>query len=216
MKISILILALSLPFLAACDHTTNPAIVDATQAQLIPTVSNYQAMTFMPLANPSTRVEDIGAADPVFDFGNDGKSYYKAFKLPRSDKPYAIEVCTYTTHPGRGTYFRIFLPSFVFLNEAKEPTSLPEYQGPSYVNGDETFIQRYVQFLIKPDTKARYMIVYTSRESQLNGVMATYGQPGVAYAAGLFIPVSGPKAALKGSPDGKIGVTIKEPTPKEE
>ncbi|PKP72410.1 MAG: hypothetical protein CVT83_00140 [Alphaproteobacteria bacterium HGW-Alphaproteobacteria-5] len=170
-------------------------------------------MTFAPLGNPSKLVETIGPDDPVFNFGNDGKSYYKAFELPRSDTSYALEVCNYTTHPGRGSYFRIFLPSFVFLNEAKEPTPDPTHQGPAYANGDEAFIQRYIQFLIKPDSTARYVVIYTSRESQLNGVMATYGRPGVAFAAGLFIPVGGQKAALKGSPEGKISVTLKEPAP---
>ncbi|MGV8998579.1 MAG: hypothetical protein ACOH12_16685 [Parvibaculaceae bacterium] len=212
MRFRVLAFTVLLPLLSACTHT-DVAVVDAAQAQMTPTVASYQAMAFTPVANPSTQYGPVGAGDPVYDFGYYGRSYYKAIELPRAATDYVLEVTSGMFVPAGKSQFHMFFPNFVFLDANRKPVPVVANQAPFFDFGEDDNFKRTIRFVIKPDTKARYVVIYASRDMIVNGEEVSYGSGGMVYVGGLFIPTGGPRFLIKGSQDGTIGITIKEPAP---
>lgn len=211
MRLSVLALAALIPLLAACSTKTDVAVVDAAQAQLTPTVTSYQAMSFAPVANPSSQFGPIGAGDPVYDFGYYGRSYYKAIELPRSDADYVLEVTSEIFVPEGRSQFHLFFPSFVFLDAAKNAVPVVANQAP-FVTLDDEGYRRTIRFILRHDTKARYVVIYASRDMIVSGEELPFGSSGgVVPVGGLFIPTGAPRAMVKGSQEGKLGITIRSP-----
>ncbi len=203
-----------LPLLAACDHTTDMAEVEAMQTQMTPTVASYEAMSFTKLSYPASEPVSVTAETPVFDFGGDGRSHVVALEIPQRSDVITIDIRTDSAFPCRNCAMRTFFPKVVLLDADKKPLASPMLQGPFYTYGENgAYLFRHVWLDVAPAMRAHYAVIYTTRSLIAAGEEAVYGGPGVAMAGPLFIPIGGQRAAVKGSPTGKILIVLRTPGP---
>lgn len=197
-----------LPLLGACVPKVDMAQADAARATMKPTVTTFDALTFMPVTYPSESPMNVTIADPVYDFGSDGLSYLKAIELPKVDTPYVLDVVSdrisygcFPCHPG------IFVPKLLFLDAAKKPLAQQPVGRPAYTNPDH----RHMTTDMAPGTSPRYLIIYTTGDALGQGEEAGGNEWGVAPAGPLFVPVPPMRLHLSGTPIGSIAVILRAP-----
>lgn len=222
MKIRGVLLLVSAMLLAACAKQVDLPAVQATYAAAKPTVATLADANFTPLAFPSKTDIEIDASSPAFDFGAEGISYFKAFELPKSDRPYTIAIASearnYDCPPCRRAFF---YQKIMVLDAAKKPLARKVVRGPIYgktnILSDE-LNTRELWVNVTPDMGARYVVVYTTRDLIQNGdehietvgagilpLMTPQGPAG-------YIEVEGHPENLHtaGMPVGSLSVEVKE------
>lgn len=203
-----------LPLIAGCAPRLDMATAQASYSALKPTVASYDAMNFTPLSYPSVMPSSVTVADPAFDFGKDGTSYFKAYELPQRDAPYQVAVSM-----GKFAYgcmpcsTGLFVARVTLLDAAKKPVAV-EMKGPVYYDATST---RWRQdwFDVTPAMNARYLIIHTTRDDIARGDDEDRSRgASVAPVGGLFIPIPGGQTVVHadGSPIGPISVALRPVT----
>ncbi len=135
----------------------------ASYAAAKPTIAKLADADFAPLALPSKTAFEIDAASPAFDFGAEGVSYFRAFELPQSDRPYTVTVASYMWNlakrpPGNGVFYQ----TVAALDRDKRPISTIKPSAASWVMQTDLPPHRDIVLNLQPDMGARYIVVYTT------------------------------------------------------
>ena len=208
-----LFLLLLLPLVAGCNKGIDMAPAMTAWQDMTPSVTSFDEMKFTPVQVPAVVADTFAVGNPVFDFGSDGTSYFRAYALPEAASPYVLEVTSdraqYSCVPcTMGT----LMPDVLLLDADKKPIGKAAFQKPAVDYGDGEGLRRYVWTTITPEMGARHVVVYTPRASigrEETGYIA--GGGGVAYAGGLFIPVPGPYYKSTGMPIGSMRFVLRLP-----
>jgi hypothetical protein len=206
-----------LMLLAACAQQVDLPAVKATYAAAKPTVAKLADADFAPLAFPSKTEFDIDAASPAFDFGAEGVSYFRAFELPPSDRPYTVVVASaardYDCLPCRRAYF---YQKVMVLDAAKKPLAGKLVRGPVYKKSSllaDRLDRREVWLNLTPDMGARYIVIYTTRALIAQGDDHTERVgDGVVTNGNVALIFEGKPETLHmaGMPVGSLSVEVKE------
>ena len=148
----------------------------------------------------------IGPGDRVFNFPS-GKSYVKAFELPRDDRFAGLEVRTYLVGEWIPTA-HAFGPFFQFLDGEKVPI---EAEVSPQLYYDEGFFEgsRWTG-VVKIPLAARYFVIFTKPELVKFQRIPLAGTSGYAYSAGssfVYVPPSGARSSSYG-PAGELRLRL--------
>ena len=150
-------LALVCCFLLASCGTPQPSLKTATDRLAAAPVAPDQGFADFPYENLSLNESKhfwIDESSPVFDFDT-GKSFFRAFALPQSPKPYTVRVRSYLMGES------IFVPRVIILNDRFTVTrtgDLPEItSGAGFLTG---FI--HINQSVRDE---RYLIILTDRRA---------------------------------------------------
>ena len=213
MKIRVLVGLLLVTLVAGCNKGVDMTPAMTAWQGMAATVTSFEQMNFTSVQVPATVSETFAVGDPIFDFGGDGTSYFRAYALPETSSPYVLEVTSdrvqYSCAPcTMGT----LMPDVLLLDTDKKPIrkiALSE----QIVSQAGDKLRRHVWATVPPETGARYAVVYTARASvgrKETGFVK--GGGGVAYAAGIFFPLpSGPYYSSTGMPIGPMRFVLREP-----
>lgn len=179
-------------------------------SELDPSVTSYANMKFATLTIDSGFDFEIRPNDPAFDFGEDGVSYFRAFELPASAKPYRIVIKSYTfmtdCYPCKEAYF---FPALTFLNASYEPVIISGpvpgkfFAGLSRARWEATYE-------VQSNVPVKYVIVHTSRR-YMQAQMPDRQMAGTAVmpAPGVFVPMGGGNMSTKPIATGSLHIEIK-------
>ena len=148
----------------------------------------------------------IGSSDKVFEFPS-GKSYVKAFELPKDGPFTGFEIRTYLV----GSYIptaHAFGPFLQFLDSARIPIESDVFPQLRY---DEGFFEgaRWTGVVEVPSV-ARYVVIYTKPELvkfQRISLASTSGFITMAGKTPVYVPPSGPRSSAYG-PTGELRVRL--------
>lgn len=148
----------------------------------------------------------IGPGDKVFSFSS-GKSYVKAFALPRDSRVTGLEIRTYLI----GEWIpaaHAFGPFLQFLDASRSPI------------GNEIFPQLYYSVgffegsrwtgVVQVPMDAAYVVIYTKPELAKYRRIPLAGTSGYAYVAGgtaVYVPPSGERSSSYG-PAGELRLRL--------
>ena len=192
---------------SACIPRVNVEDKKAEYMSLRPTVSSYDEMTFEPLLHLKKTDFEIKTGAPVFDFGVEGQSYFKAFELPHVDEPYHVVINSYqfaVSCLGCGSAF--FIQTVKLLDRSKEPIPVKR-PAPVQVLLDNIY-RREISFNIMPEDGARYVVVHTSKQFIEGGEYHTREAPGI-FIYPMIIPGGTQEASAKGLPTGSLRIQTK-------
>ncbi|WP_298840876.1 MalM family protein [uncultured Salinicola sp.] len=136
--------------------------------------TSLASLPYQPISAQETLTLDFTPQAPVHDFG-DGKSFFRAFELPRNNGPVAISV----TSPIRDG--QVFAPTILILDSAFQPVR----QIPS----DSLQVRRPTgfstarlegQFSLTPGPDAQYLVIYSSEQDRRGST--SYESEAKAYA----------------------------------
>jgi len=99
---------------------------------------------------------------PLYRFRS-GKSYIKAFKLPRYNRPYIISVKSYIVKDKVSNVKSIVKPMFMFLDKHYRKTRIEKTMILNKENAKENSkLEGYVE-VNKKNKKDRYLVLYTTK-----------------------------------------------------
>ena len=173
-------------------------------------------LAYEKLAVPTDRTFWVDEKSPVVDFGQDGKSYVKAFELPAPGS-YRIQIRSYSLRDGLFDA-AMFFPVVSFLDADKKPidTAGPWTQHKGGIFTDEPNEGVFLEDVewIKPEKPYRYIVIRTNPALMTRGGWAALRNPVQLAAASyhsvpIFIP-SGPGGPirLEGSPVGYLWIKL--------
>lgn len=192
---------------SACIPRVNVEDKKAEYRSLRPTVASYDDMTFEPLRPLERKDFEIKSGSPVFDFGIEGLSYFKAFELPEMNEPYHVVINSYqymVSCIGCGAAF--FLQTVKLLDESKKPIPV-ERPAPVKVLLDNVY-RREISFTVMPEDGARYVVVHTSKQFVEGGRSHIREAPGL-FIHPVIIPMGMQQASAKGLPTGSLRIQTK-------
>lgn len=207
-KVLYLLLTVSV-LLSACTHPMWKKLDSASAPS-----NRFSELHCEPLYEERLNIHMIDEDSELFEFES-GKSYLKAFELPKKNTPYYIDVNSYVKDEG---FLYFFYPYVIFLNESYEPIKFMKRLGfgwsrriheatdllfeglPLY-----TFSER-IQ-IANPEYK--YLIVYTNPEEIKSSSWISYNYDGLA---GLFAMTGMVKRSerVNHSPVGKISLSLQK------
>lgn len=163
-------------------------------------------LPFDPLAAEKEIRFTIGSGDRVFGFPS-GKSYVKAFELPKEGRFTGLEVRTYLM----GEWIpaaHVFGPFLQFLDAARMPLGGSIFPQLYYDTG---FIEgaRWTGVVKVPDS-AKYVVLYTKPELAKYQRIPLASTSGYGYMAGgtfVYVPPSGERSSAYG-PSGELRVRL--------
>jgi len=194
--------------LVGCIPRVNVEDKRAEYVSLQPTISAYDEMTFEPLEHLKKKDFEIKTGTPVFDFGAEGLSYFKAFELPETGEPYQVVINSYQYAVSClrcGSAF--FIQTVKLLDGLKRPIPV-ERPAPVQVLLDNVY-RREISFMIMPEDGAKYVIVHTSKKFVEEGENHIREAPPLFIYPALFIPMGTVQASAKGLPTGSLRIQTK-------
>lgn len=196
-------LCLPLLLLAAC--TPQMDMRAASYAAAKPTIAKLADADFAPLALPSKTAFEIDASGPAFDFGAEGVSYFRAFELPRADRPYTIIVASYMWNLAkRPSGNGVFYQTVATLDREKRPIGTIKPSAASWVLQTHLPPHRDIVLKLRPDMGARYIVVYTTRTLIAQSNHAKTVRDGVSFEDEIET------ARMAGISVGSLSVEVKE------
>lgn len=212
MTIRTLLLLVLLPLVGGCikGEDLQPAL--AARQTLAPTVRSFEDMEFKAVPELTNNYGTFAVGDPVFDFGEDGLSYFRAFALPVSKKPYILEATSdrvqYNCAP---CTLGIVRPDVLLLDAEKKP--LPKIEWPEpYIDISAGKTRRYMTATITPEMGARYAVLYAPRKyiGQEEVGWVQMGHANFASADTILpIPLR-PRYWATGTPIGPMGFVLRD------
>lgn len=172
--------------------------------------NDMSAFHYAPLVAGKTTAVEITRGQGTFAFP-DGRSYFRAFELPRYSAPYAIELRSQVMPSGIPFHFRVFAPAALLLDRNFQVLDSFGPQGlrvsparllpPRAASLDETLR------ITTRNAQARYLVLYTTdsllSQSRLTSVPGVFLIPGGALPSGMPQP-----AAMTPWPTGKVELTV--------
>lgn len=213
MKLRGVLLLIIIPLLAACaEYKVDAPAEVANYSTLRPSAASYADMKFDALALPTNMDFSIGRSDGSFDF-SEGVSYYRAFELPKTGSAYKVTVRSYQVadrcYPCQG--FVYFYQKLKFLDAAKKPIDDIAQSAPDYRMGFKIG-SRVIDATVPANSNARYLVVYTTRESIEKGDTHTVTglSTMIMISPGVFVPISTPDQDKNfgGSPIGELSIAV--------
>jgi hypothetical protein len=209
----ILVILLTLPLVAGCNKGVDMTPAMTAWQSMKPTVTSFEEMPVKPVQVPAAVAETFAVGDPIFDFGSDGTSYFRAYALPETSSSYVLEVTSdrvqYSCAP---CTMGVLMPDMLLLDADRKPIRKATFSDQVVGQADDK-LRRYVWTTITPEIGARYAVVYTTRASvgrKETGFVK--GSSGVAYAGGIFFPLpAGPYYRSTGMPIGPMRFVLREP-----
>jgi len=210
------LLALVLACAAACAGLDMPSSLAAYDRASVccATLGQLPVETLPPDANV---VFDLGEGSPAFAFGEQGKSYFKAFEIPPLTAPTRLVVRSYVLHDGLVSSGAAFIPVVTFLDEQRnpvastDPRALKIRQGTMFDAPSEGLGNLEYETILTPDSGIRYVVVHSGREFIRSGVAIQH--PNVK-VTGPNVPRLPPfdtvpmTLLVKGSPAGHLRVRL--------
>ena len=141
----------------------------------------------------------IQVGDGPFDFGTDGKSYYRAFRLPASSDDYAIFLSAQYMVENAAVSFHsyFFYPVMTLLDasmHALAETSVDDLRLRKGEFGANDYLQ--VAFTVKPSMGARYLVVHTPEDNLGKAKTFSYTIGPEVYVVGNISTVTPPGTQL--------------------
>lgn len=187
----------------------------AAYQQRKPISDAFDAISFQTLGNPSSQKFAIDQTDVMLYFADSGKSFIKAFALPPASSDYHLVLRSYTMlHGLNGT--GLFYPIVTFLDRDRKPISASSPQemkldwgGMGSDEPDEP-ARLKIDFLITPQSPARYVIVHTDQHWIGTGSTPGVDKPALpAWAFVLFgVGALVTPADYPASPIGLFEITL--------
>jgi hypothetical protein len=180
-----------------------------------PVSGTFDALSFQTLSNPSSQKFAIDQTDAMLYFPNSGKSFIKAFALPPAGSGYHLVLRSYTMlHGLNGT--ALFYPIVTFLDHDKKSISASSPQELKLdwggMGSDEPGepARLKIDFLIAPQSAARYVIVHTDQQWIGTGSTPGLDKPALpAWAFALFgVGALVTPADYPASPIGLFEITL--------
>jgi maltose operon protein len=179
--------------------------------------SGYSDFNYEKLVIPDTKVFWLNEESKTFVFDT-GKSYFKAFELPKYSSPYSISIKSYKIGQTADSFY-IFSPAVMFLDERFNVTRLLsrnvlQYHAISLVDFDAAGSARALEGKITvaaDNTDERYMIILTTSELLAEKTIETYPSfvPFIFPGAVGVIPTGRMNTfIIPHSPSGKIKIVI--------
>jgi hypothetical protein len=173
----------------------------------------------MPYEKLSLQQEATFAIDeksPVYEFET-GKSFFKAFELPRNERPYSVSLRSYLVGIDYPVSY-IFVPSVILLSENFQITRVIDPRhfqfavpGLTETWGFRAMLEGFIH-VDTQDAKERYMVIYTGR-TLLGKKVTLYRQtaipiilPGIVGA----IPAGAEAFQVPASPTGRMRVVFND------
>ncbi|MBX3445177.1 MAG: hypothetical protein KF765_00370 [Parvibaculaceae bacterium] len=211
MKARVLLILLTMPLASACIKGVDMTPAKIARQNMSATVASFEEMDFKTVSFPSVTPEMLSVGDPVFDFREDGMSYFRAYVLPASQSPYILEVTSdrvqYNCAP---CTLGIVRPDVLLLDADKKPLKNIQWPEP-YINSSVGKTRRYMTSTITPEMGARYAVVYTASRyighEEVGWDQAGYR--GLAPADSIPIPLR-PRYWATGTPVGPMSFVLRE------
>jgi hypothetical protein len=174
----------------AAAAPTELALVEATPACCEdPSRFGYQAL-------PAEGSVDfaIDRKSPLFEFQS-GKSFFRAFRLPTSGRPYTLELRSFLENPESPRTARVFFPVMAVLTDdflVSRATDLDALRFDLPVLEQTTAPAYRVQLPVDPaNTRERYLVVFTPAQLlAARGVQVTTPETAAQAARSAFLGAS--------------------------
>ncbi|HXP74800.1 MAG TPA: hypothetical protein VN823_11695 [Stellaceae bacterium] len=202
---------------AGCGHFVDVRghLASLEKAQPTATLAD---LPYEKLALPTDQTFWVDEKSPIVDFGQEGKSYVRAFALPVGN--YRVQIRSYSLRNGL-LDAAMFFPVVALLDADKNriDTGGPWTQHKGGIFSDEPNEAIFLEDIewIKPEKPFRYIVLYTTPALIARGGQAALQSPVQLAAASyhyapIFIP-SGPTGPipLAGSAVGYLSIKL-EPT----
>jgi hypothetical protein len=129
--------------------------------------SSYAQIHYEPLVIGSAENITIDGGSPAYPFDT-GKSYFKAYRLPVTAKPYAVFIHSFVVESqSRSGDSYVFRPVVMFLDAGFNVTRTLEKDFDASINSGDSLNQASLQMRIAVNPRAlyeRYMVIYTTAE----------------------------------------------------
>ncbi|MFQ6006490.1 MAG: MalM family protein [Woeseia sp.] len=220
------VVAVCCVFLTSCAAFFPPTLEETIQS--LASAPNCCAaakdFAYEPLEFPGTTSFDISAESPAFDFPT-GRSFFKAFELPKQAVPYTITIKGYPgnhvpaqQHHWKPERYSVFVPVVMLLDRDHAVTRLIDEKAVRRV--DWTLLPPVrlgmeLTVTVKPENQnERFLVVFTPRRLLGGFTVATKPHAILFPGGGAFPTGLRKRVDMYHAPVGDLKITLAEAGPK--
>ena len=187
--------------------------------------AGYAQLPFQALTQVIDVFQDLGAKEPAFDFGKDGLSYFRAYRITEQEKGKTLRIRSHIFSSGRKEV-AFFFPVVTLLDAEKSPilvtgrSDMVFQQEADFSDWNTTTVHLNVTINLATYPAAEYLIVHTSHDYIGKVVTFTARSPDMMVSMGtlpIVVPgVEGDLPALGSpvAPAKSIKITVVGPKAK--